>query len=159
MGIKHIVRLTREEREKLERLIHFGVSSSHRNIRARILLKADQGENRPWLSDEQIAQAVEVSKPTVFRTRKRFVEEGLEKTLNGSPASPRPHKRKLDGNAEAHLIALACSQAPQGKGRWTLQLLADQMVESKYVAEPISDDLVHRTLKKMSLSLGRKNSG
>jgi len=159
MGIKHIVRLSATERIDLERLIHFGFTSTHKNIRARILLKSDQSEGKAWLSDEQIAQAVEVSKSTVFCTRKRFVEEGFEKALSATPASPRPHKRKLDGKAEAHLIALTCGQPPKGKAKWTLQLLADQMVELKYVQESISDDLVQRTLKKTNSSLGRRSNG
>lgn len=159
MGIKHIVKLSSKERGELERLVHFGVSSSHRNIRARILLKADQSKGKRWLSDEQIAQAVEVSKSTVFRTRVRFVEEGFERALSATPVSPRPHKCKLDGKAEAHLIALACGQPPKGRGKWTLQLLADRMIELKYVNVSVSDDLIHRTLKKMNLSLGRRSNG
>jgi transposase len=159
MGIKHIVRLSNGERKELERLIRFGVSSTRRNIRARILLKSDQGENKAWLSDEEIAEAVEVSKSTVFCTRKRFVEEGLERAQSATPASPRPHKRKLDGKAEARLIALTCGQPPKGQAKRTLQLLSDQMVELKYVEQSISDDLVQRTLKKTNLSLGRRSNG
>ena len=159
MGIKHIVRLSMAERSHLERLIRFGVTSTRKNVRARILLKADQSEGKPWLCDKRIAEAVEASKSTVFCTRKRFVEQGFERALSATPVSPRPHKRKLDGKAEAHLIALTCGQPPKGKAKWTLQLLADQMVELKYVRESISDDLVHRTLKKMNLSLGRRNNG
>ena len=159
MGIKHIVRISTKERSELERLVHFGVTSSQRNIRALILLKADQRKGKRWLSDEQIAEAVEASKPTVFRTRKRFVEDGIERALNATPVSPRPHKCKLDGKGEAYLVALACGQPPKGRGKWTLQLLADRMLELKYVDGSISDDLVHRTLKKMNLSLGRRNNG
>ena len=159
MGIKHIVRLSDAERSELGRLIHFGVSSTRKNIRARILLKSDQSENNPWLWDEEIGRAVEVSKSAVFCTRKRFVEEGFERALSGTPVKPRPHKRKLDGEAEAHLIALTCGQPPKGKAKWTLQLLADQMVELKYVQQSISDDLVQRALKKTNLSLGRRSNG
>jgi hypothetical protein len=159
MGIKYIVRLNEEERRELGRLIQFGKNSARKITRARILLKADQSEGKAWLSDQQIADALDTSKPTVFQTRRRFVEGSMERALNATPVSPRPNKRKVDGKAEAHLVALACGEPPKGKAKWTLQLLADQMLELKYVPQSISDDLVHRTLKKMNLSLGRRSNG
>ena len=108
--------------------------------RALILLKADEG-----LSDPQIMDAVNVSRPTVERIRKRFVEGGLERALN---EDPRPgQRRKLDGRAEAQLIAVACSRAPEGHDHWTLRLLADKLVQLE-VVESISYETVRRTLKK-----------
>ena len=104
------------------------------------------------MGDRAIAEAVEVGTATVARIRERFVEEGLEAALNRS-MSRRQYLRTLDGDAEAHLIALACSEAPEGRVRWTLRLLAERMVALEHV-DSISKDTVHRTLKKTNLSLG-----
>jgi transposase len=110
------------------------------------LLKADEGEDGPAWQDEQIAEALETSVPTVERTRKRFCDGGLDTALyHRPPAKTKP--RKLDGHGEAHLIALACSEPPTGRDRWTMQLLADKFV-ALYDGPVISDELVRRTLKK-----------
>lgn len=148
----YVVTLTAEERSSLQGLIAKGKAAAHKQLHARILLKADVSEDGPALTDEEIAEAVETSRPTVERVRQRFVEDGLEAALDRKKRSA-PAPRILDGKAEAHLIALACSPAPEGRARWTLQLLADRMVRLRYV-ETISYETVRRALKKTSSSLG-----
>jgi transposase len=149
---KFVVRMTTEEREGLERLVSAGKSAARKLLRARILLKADEdGSDGGW-TDERIAQALDTSLSTIYRVRREFVERGLETALSRKRPTGR-HYRKLDGAAEAQLIALACSPAPEGRTRWTLQLLADKLVELRIV-ETISDDTVQRTLKKTTSSLG-----
>ena len=117
-----------------------------------ILLKADAGPDAPGWSDGQIAESLEVGRATVERVRKQFVEEGLEAALQRRRPR-RQYQRVLDGDAEAHLVALACQEPPEGRSRWTLRLLADRMVQLEYV-EQVSYQTVRRTLKKTSLSLG-----
>lgn len=147
---KYLVDLTADEREALLQLIRKGKPSARKVTRARILLKADEG-----LTDEQIAAALDTGEATVERTRKRFVEEGLG-ALN---ERPRPGARpKLQGKHEAHVIALACSQAPEGHSHWTLRLLADKVVELGF-AESFSREAVRRVLKKTQPSRGATNSG
>jgi transposase len=137
---KHLINLTIEERQTLLEMTRKGTAKARQFKRAMILLKADEG-----LSDPQIMAALNISRPTVERIRKRFVEGGLEKALN---EDPRPgQKRKLDGRAEAILIAEACGPAPEGHESWTLRLLADRLVELR-VVESISYETVRRTLKK-----------
>lgn len=148
----YIVELTKEERQGLERLISSGKTAARKLTHARILLKAASGPAGPNWSDGQISQAFDVGRATVERVRKSFVEEGLESALNRDKPE-RVYQRKLDGKGEAHLIAVTCSQAPEGYQRWTLQLLADRLVELGYV-DSISDETVRRTLKKTNLSLG-----
>jgi len=148
----HVVTLTDEERQALRELISSGKAAARKLMHARILLKADSAEGGPGWTDAVISESLEVGTATVERVRKRFVEEGLEAAL--VPRKPqRAYPRKLDGDGEAHLIALACSQAPEGRSRWTVRLLADQMVALEYVDE-LSKDTVHRVLKKTNLSLG-----
>lgn len=118
---------------------------------ARILLKADQSSQGPRWVDEQVAEAVEVSQPTVARVRKRYFQEGLEAALNRRPPN-REYHRKLDGEQEARLVALACSEPPEGQARWSLRLLADRLVELEIVEE-VSYQTVRRILKKTSSSL------
>ena len=149
---KYIVRLARQEREQLEEIISTGKSTAHKQTRARILLKADQRRKRRWLTDQGIADAVEVSIPTVERVRKIFVEEGFDMALNFRKPRGRP-PRKVDGDIEARLVTLACSKPPEGRQRWTLQLLADELVQLNLV-DSISYEAVRTTLKKMNLSLG-----
>jgi transposase len=143
MAKKYIVKLTKEERAILKGIISTGKNSVKKILRARALLKADES----W-TDEKISEALEVSLPTIERMRKHFVEEGLENVLKGR-YSNRQYSRKLDGKKEAQLIAMTCSEAPEGHSRWTLHLLADRMVELKYV-DSISHETVRQTLKKMS---------
>ena len=144
---KYIVTLSDEEREQLTTLIHSGKHPAHKLLKARILLKADASEGGAGWSDSQIAAALETSVDTVARTRQRLVEDGFEAALlrKHSPNSAR--RRIFDGAAEARLIALACSKPPAGRARWTLQLLAEAVVELKIV-ERASDNTIGRTLKK-----------
>ena len=149
---KYIVTLTESERAELRKLISTGKGAARRLAHARVLLKADQG-----LTDERIAREVEVGTATIERVRRRFVEEGLEAALNRKKR-PAPPPRVMDGQAEAHLITLACSPPPEGRARWTLHLLADRMVQLRYV-EHVSHETVRQTLKKTSSSLGCGKSG
>lgn len=151
MVVKHHVKLSENERKDLEQVVRYGKSGAAKINRARILLRSDLNGGGVWKSDAEIARAVGSSKSTVFRTRMNYAETGLSFALNMTPVAPRPHKRKANGQFEAHLIALACSQAPEGRQRWTLELLADQMVALKYVEEAVSIHLVHRTLEKNEL--------
>jgi transposase len=144
---KYVVTLTDAERQMLKGLISAGKGAARRMAHARILLKADQA-----LPDNEIAVAVEVTRQTVERVRKRFVEEGMDAALDPRRAE-RPRKRKLDGRQEAQLIALACGEPPSDQARWTLRLLADKMVELEYV-DRLSYETVRRTLKKTKSSRG-----
>jgi transposase len=148
-----VVRLTDEERLELESLIRKGKASALTLVRARILLKADQGDKGEAWTDAEIAQALEVAPKTVFNVRRRWVEEGLEAALNRKKQEHPSRRRKLDGQAEAKLVATCCGPAPEGRARWSLRLLADRLVELEAV-ESISPETVRRTLKKMRLSLG-----
>ena len=135
----------------MNRLVHSGKSSARSFARARILLKADEG----W-SASQVAAALDTSPRTVFRTKRRYAEEGLDGVLHDHPQANR--YRKLDDRGEAHLIALACRDAPEGHDHWTLQLLADRMVELGLVAS-LTDETVRLKLKKTSSSPGGSSSG
>jgi transposase len=146
---RFIVTLTTEERQSLLDLIAAGQSAAPKLAHARILLKADVSPGGPGWTDEAIAEAVEVSIATVERTRQRFVEQGLEAALVRKPQDRPSRPRKLDGRAEARLIALACSKPPEGRNEWTMQLLADKLVELE-VVDSISDETVRRTLQKTS---------
>jgi transposase len=147
---KNPVSLSGDERGALESLIAHGHAPARELTHARILLKADEGEDAPgeaW-SDTKIADALEISRSTVLRVRTRFVEEGLEAALvHRKPKNTKP--KKLDGSQEAHLITLACSEPPKGKKRWSVRLLADRFVSVECAQEPISRELVRRTLKKV----------
>ncbi len=143
---RYVVRLTDEERESLEVLVRRGRAHARKLLYARILLKSDASEGGPAWTDERIAEALETSADTVARERRRFLEDGLEVAL--MPRKPgRPRRRVLDGRAEARLVALSCSKPPEGRGSWTLRLLADRMVELG-VVEGVSHETVRRTLKK-----------
>lgn len=154
MEKKYIVDLTSEERMDLDGRLRGGQMSVRKVKRIQILLKADEG----W-SDERIAEAIDAGLSTVERTRRKFVERGLEGAItNRRPR--REYPRKLDGKAEAHLIALMCGPAPAGYVRWSLRLLADELVKLEGVeVEDISYETVRQTLKKTNLSLGAKNNG
>jgi transposase len=148
----YVVTLTAEERSSLQSLISKGKAAAHKQTHARILLKADTSSGSPVWGDEQIAQSLEVGRATVERLRRRFVEKGLQAALERKKRPPaRPSV--MDGEAEARLVALACSAPPEGRARWTLHLLADRMVELRYVGS-VSHETVRRTLKKTSSSLG-----
>ena len=152
MKKKYIVTLTDEERQMLQALLSRGKAAARKLTHARILLKADAADGGPGWKDESIAEALEVGRATVERVRQAFVEEGLERALERRKPR-RQYRRKLDGDGEAHLIALACQKPPEGRSRWTLQLLADRMVQLEYV-DQISYQTVRRTLKKTNSNLG-----
>ena len=147
MSKKYLVTLNQEERTLLTQLISSGSSSARQINRARILLKADA----QW-SDDEISQALDVSIPTIHRTRQDFVEGNVEAALSRRKSTVR-RSQSLDGEQEAHLIALACSLPPTGRKCWTMQLLADKLVELEYSGK-ISSETVRRTLKKTNSSLG-----
>lgn len=146
---KYIVRLSKEERKSLKSLISSGKGPARMFARARILLKADIGEDGPGWRDDKISEALDVTVQTVERVRKQLVEEGLEAVLRRRKYIQKVSRRKVDGDVEAHLIALSCSKAPEGYSRWSLRLLAGKMVELGYI-ESISYEAVRRTLKKTS---------
>ena len=148
-----IVRLTATERVELEALVRKGKASALAIARARILLKADQGKDGEAQTDAQVAEAVSVAAKTVFNVRRRWVEEGLEAALRRKKQDCPSRPRKLDGAAEAKLVATCCGPAPQGRARWTLRMLADKLVELE-VVDSISPETVRSTLKKTRLSLG-----
>jgi len=152
MKKKYIVTLAEDERKVLEGMLSRGKAAARKLMHARILLKADAASGGPDWHDDRIAEALEVGRATVERVRKQFVEEGLDAALERRTPRRR-YRRKLDGDGEAHLVALACQEPPEGRSRWTLQLLADRMVELEYV-DQISYQTVRRTLKKTNSSLG-----
>jgi transposase len=144
MAKRYRVTLTAEERDELDRMISRGKADARKLTHARVLLQADASEGGPGWTDAAISDAVRVSVRTIERVRQRFVEDGLGAALLPKP-SPRVYARKLDGAQEARLIALACSGPPEGKKRWTLRLLAEQMVALE-VAPALSHETVRRVL-------------
>lgn len=144
---KYIVRLSQQERQTLRRFISSGKRPAQLFIRARILLKADQGADGPGWSDEKISQALDVTVQTVERVRKQLVLEGFDTVLKRQQYIQKVSRKRLDGDAEAHLIALSCSKPPKGRSGWSLRLLADRMIELDYV-ESVSYETVRQTLKK-----------
>ena len=152
MAKKYHVRLSADERAYLTDFIGAGKAAARAQAHARILLKADDGPDGPAWSDDQIAAAVDVSVRTIERVRETWVTAGLEAALYPKPA--RAHRpRKLDGVQEAHLIALACTEPPDGRTRWTMRLLADRLVELEIV-DHIAPETVRQTLKKTTSSRG-----
>jgi hypothetical protein len=152
MNKKYIVELTSTQRTMLEQLTRTGTTAAFVQRHARILLKADSSPDGPACGDAAIAAAVEVSVPTVERVRHLFVDKGLDAALKRKPTT-RASQRKLDGVAEAQLVAITCSPPPEGAERWTLALLADKLVELK-VVDAIARDTVRLTLKKTNSSRG-----
>jgi transposase len=150
---RYKVTLTDEERQELQVLIASGKAAARKLTHARILLKADAAPGGPGWTDQRIVEALEVGVATVERVRQRFVEEGLEAALSRKPQQRPRRQPKLDGRAEARLIALACSAPPQGRKQWTLRLLADRLVELEIV-DALSDETVRRALKNTSSSRG-----
>jgi transposase len=147
MRKQYPVILTTPERDQVKRMLAAGTESARKLTHARILLKADQGPDGPGWVDHAIAEAVEVSQPTISRVRKQYVEQGLEAALNRRPPS-REYVRKLDGVQEAKLLAVACGKPPTGQARWSLRLLADKLVELEIVEDGVSYQTVRRMLKK-----------
>jgi transposase len=141
---KYVVRLTEEERQSLQGLLSGKRIAADRALRARILLKADL-DGDAW-SDTEIADALDIGVSTIHRLRQRWVEDGLEAALSRRPIASK-RATKLDGAQEAHLIAIACGPAPEGRARWTLRLLADKLVKLE-VVDSIATETVRQTLKK-----------
>ena len=148
---RYLVNLTEDERTQLVGIARRGKSSARKVKRSLILCKAHEG-----YTDQQIAEAVMVGSATVSRVRQRFVEGGLNQALNDRPRPGK--KRKFDGRQEAHLIAVACTPAPEGHARWTLRLLADQVVKLE-IADSVSRETVRQVLKKTNSSRGRRRNG
>ena len=149
---KYRVKLSMEEQQELKRLVSQGKVAAYKQTHARILLLSDENQAEGSMKDVEIARSLKVGTATVERVRRRCVEEGLERAL-GRKEQVNRRPKKLDGAGEAQLIALACSQAPEGRAGWTLQLLADRLVEREIV-EGISAETVRNTLKKTNSSLG-----
>ena len=158
MAKKYLVTLTSDEREWLTGLVSADQRSALTVTRARILLKADQAPGGPAWDDAAIAEALDCGPRTVERVRQRFVERGLQDALARKRQDKPSRERKFDGAQEARLIALACSQPPDGRARWTLKLLADKLVELE-VFDSVSDETVRRVLKKTSCSRTARSSG
>ena len=152
MALKYIVTLTKDERNSLEQLLAKGKAAARKLTRARILLKIDVGEYGPAWSEEEVVDALDCSPSTVYRVRERFVLEGFEAALEHKTPD-RVYVRRLDGEAEARLVTLACSKAPEGRNRWTMKLLADRLIELGVVGR-ISSETVRLTLKKTNSSHG-----
>jgi hypothetical protein len=156
MTTQDIVMLTDEQRSRLQTFVRSGTASARKLARARILLLADRSQGQA-LTDDQVAQATLVCRPTVLAVRHRFVQEGLEAALC---EKPRPGRApKITGDVEAKLTMLACSAPPEGHARWSLRLLADQMVTLDYVDEKISHVAIYKTLKKTKSSRGPSSHG
>lgn len=154
---KYVVRLTAAEREELEAMTRQRRIAADKQLRAKILLHADQGEFGPGWLDQQLIEAFGASRSKISRLRRQLVLEGFRAALSRR-TSTQPRRRKLDGEQEAHLVAVACSAPPAGRAKWTLQLLADRLVELKIV-DSISRDCVRKTLKKTCFSRGGVGSG
>lgn len=151
--IKYKVTLTQEERGELMSITKGGTHSSKKVIHALILLNCDEGEFSDKVNNEDVAKVLKIGSRTIDRVKKKFVEDGYEAALENRPTS-RVYERKADGEVEAHLIALSCSKAPEGFSKWSLRLLADKMVELKYV-DDISYETVRRVLKKTNYVPGK----
>jgi transposase len=147
------VTLTKQERDQLKAIVSKGIHSSMQYRNACILLGCDEGEYGQKVSNEQIAQVLQINTKTVERLKHRFVEDGFEACIDRKPY-PEKQRTKIDGDFEAHLIAISCSKAPDGYARWSLRMLADKMVELNY-AESISHESIRQVLKKTNLSRGR----
>ena len=149
---KYVVRLTAGDRRELERMVRSGKHPARALVHARILLKADAAKGSPGWDDAAIAEALDCGTRTVARVRKKFAEGGLGRAVHRKKPTGRQY-RKLDGDQEARLIAIACSAPPAGRARWTLKMLADRLVELAVVGA-VSDETVRRTLKKTCSSRG-----
>jgi len=156
--VKYRVTLIEEERKELKSIISKGRHKSQKVMNALILLNCDEGDFKTKRStNEQIAGVLKISMKKIDRVKKRFVEEGLDVSLNGHKGK-RVYAKRADGDFEAHLVALSCSEPPQGFARWSLRLLADRVVELKYI-DSISYETVRRVLKKTKLNRGKSRVG
>ena len=156
--VKYKVTLTKEEREELTANTRKGSHTAKKVIHSLILLNVDRGvHNEHPRTNEEVCKVLKTGMRTIDRVKKRFVLEGLEAAL-GVATTSRLYEKKVDGEAEARLISIACSEPPEGFGKWSLRLLADRMVELNYV-DDISHETVRRVLKKTNLSLGGSKDG
>jgi len=155
--VRYKVTLTQSEQEQLEHIIAKGKHSSLQFRNACILLNSNEGQGENKWTNEQIAVFLRITPKTVERLRQRFVEDGFEACMDRKPY-PEVKEVKTDGDFEAHLVALSCSKAPEGYTRWSLRMLADKMVELKYVEE-VSYETVRRVLKKTKLNPGELKAG
>ena len=153
MAIKYTIHLTKPEREDLLAIINKGSHTSQTFRTAYILLNCDEGKYSEKVTNEQISKVLKVGMRTIDRVKKRFMEEGIETVLERRPTQ-REYTTKIDGETEAKLVTLCCSEPPKGYAKWSLRLLADKMVELHYV-ESISHVTVRSVLKKTNLSLGK----
>lgn len=158
MSPRYRVTLTQEERNELEKLTRRGKTYARRFTHARALLLCDAGENGPAWKVEEAAKALGISSRTIEKLKKRFVEDGLDAALERKRREKPPREIIFDGAFEARLIALACSEAPEGHTRWTVRLLADKAVELNF-AESVSHMTVQRVLKKTNFSLIAASTG
>jgi len=154
---RYKVTLTKEEHDQLQSVLSKGKHSSQQYRNACILISSDEGPYGNKLSNEQIAQVLQINNKTVERVKQRFVEEGFDSCMDRKPY-PMKGPKKADGDFEAHLIALSCSKAPEGYARWSLRLLADKMVELEY-ADSVSHETVRQVLKKTKSNRGGSKGG
>ena len=155
---KYIVTLTKEERQYLNKIVSKGTHKSQKVINALLLLSCDEGDFQEKRStNKDISRVLKIGMRKIDRVKKRFIEEGLDITLNGKKAS-RIYTKKADGDFEAHLIALSCSDPPEGFSRWSLRLLADKIVELDYI-DNVSYETIRQVLKKTKLNRGAKKAG
>ena len=156
--VRYKITLTEEERKNLKSITSKGKHKSQKVINALILLNCDEGDFQTKKStNERVAGVLKISMKKIDRVKKRFVEEGLDVALNGHKGK-RVYEKKADGDFEAHLVALSCSEPPEGFARWSLRLLADRVVELDYI-DSISYETVRRVLKKTKLNLGENKAG
>jgi len=155
--IRFRIKLTKAEVDELKSIINKGSHTSQTFRAAYILLNCDEGEYSEKVTNEQLAKVLKIGMRTIDRIKRRFIEEGMDATLERKPTS-RLYERKIDGDVEAKLVALCCGKPPKGHARWSLRLLADKMVELNYV-ESVSYVKVREVLKKTNLSLGKSKGG
>ena len=155
--IRYTIKLIKSEVEELMAIINKGSHASQTFRVAYILLNCDEGKHSEKVTNEQISKVLKVGMRTIDRVKKKFIEEGLEAVLERKPTE-RVYEKKIDGDVEAKLITLCCSEPPKGFAKWSLRLLADKMVELKYV-ESITHVTVRSVLKKTNLSLGKQRNG
>lgn len=155
--VRYTIQLTKTEAEELQKIINKGSHTSQSFRAAYILLNCDRGKYADPVTNEQIAKVLKIGMRTIDRVKKKFFEEGIEAALERK-ATSRIYDKKVDGEVEAKLVTLCCSDPPQGYAKWSLRLLADKMVELKYV-EKISHVTVRQVLKKTNLSPGKQKAG
>ncbi len=150
---RYKIELLKEEVEELKAIIKKGSHTAHTYRTAYVLLNCDEGPFSDKVNNEQISTVLKIGMRTIDRIKKRFLDEGLDSALERKPPS-REYEKKIDGDAEAKLVQLCCSEPPEGFSKWSLRMLADKMVELDYVSD-ISHVAIRNTLKKMNLSLGK----